>query len=212
MLANTDFTIIKAAATCVAAICVIELPAGMWNGVLDLLQNNANSDDLNIRLASVLTLGFICEDIDPKYLSADQLNLILPAVLMNVIPDQIMLTQIAMKAFARAAPITEQNFLVPEQKDYIMQKVFEASKINDEDVLSSVMEGLNDIVRVNYDYMFPYIGQIGQLTIDLINSEHDRPAKLAIEVWSTISEVEQSRLAVGKPTQSIIQNCFDSVL
>lgn len=58
-----------------------------------------------------------------------------------------------MKAFARAAPITEQNFLVPEQKDFIMQKIFDASKINDEDVLSSVMEGLNDIVRVNYDYM-----------------------------------------------------------
>lgn len=92
MLANTDFTIIKAAATCVAAICVIELPKGMWNGVLELLQNNANSDDLNVRLASVLTLGFICEDIDPKYLSAEQLNLILPAVLMNVIPDQIVLT------------------------------------------------------------------------------------------------------------------------
>ena len=56
------------------------------------------------------------------------------------------------------------------------------------------MEGLNDIVRVNYDYMSKYIQQIGQLTIDLINSEHDKPAKLAIEVWSTISEVEQSRV------------------
>jgi importin subunit beta-1 len=153
MLANTDHAIIRAAATCVAAICVLELPLGMWNGVLDLLQNNANSDDLNVRLASIQTLGFICEDIDPKFLSADQLNMILPAVLMNVIPDQILLTQIAMKAFARAAPITEQNFLVPEQKDFIMQKIFDASKINDEDVLSSVMEGLNDIVRVNYDYM-----------------------------------------------------------
>lgn len=190
MLANTDIIIIKAAATCVAAICVIELPKGMWNGILELLQNNANSDDLNVRLASVLTLGFICEDIDPKYLSAEQLNFILPAVLMNVIPDQIPLTQIAMKAFARAAPITEKNFEVPEQKEYIMQKIFEASKVNDEEVLSSVMEGLNDIVRVNYDYIYPYIGQIGQLTIDLINSEHDKPAKLAIEVWSTISEVE----------------------
>jgi hypothetical protein len=50
---------------------VIELPSGMWNDILDLLQANANSDDLNVRLASVLTLGFICEDIDPKYLSED---------------------------------------------------------------------------------------------------------------------------------------------
>ena len=112
MLANTDIVIIKAAATCIAAICVIELPSGMWNDILDLLQANANSDDLNVRLASVLTLGFICEDIDPKYLSEDQLNLILPAVLSNIIPGQIQLTQIAMKAFGRAAPITEKNFKV----------------------------------------------------------------------------------------------------
>lgn len=69
-------------------------------------------------------------------------------------------------------------------------KIFEASKIDDEEVLSSVMEGLNDIVRVNYDYMFSYIAQIGQLTIEMINSQHDRPAKLALEIWSTISEVE----------------------
>lgn len=58
-----------------------------------------------------------------------------------------------MKAFARAAPITEPNFHIPDQKEYIMQSIFNASKVNDEDVLSSVMEGLNDIVRVNYDYM-----------------------------------------------------------
>jgi hypothetical protein len=60
--------------------------------------------------------------------------------------------------------------------------------------------------------MSKYIQQIGQLTIDLINSEHDKPAKLAIEVWSTISEVEQSRVQAGKPTQNIIQNYYDAVL
>jgi hypothetical protein len=36
----------------------------------------------------------------------------LPAVLNNIIPGQIQLTQIAMKAFGRAAPITEKNFKV----------------------------------------------------------------------------------------------------
>jgi hypothetical protein len=29
----------------------------------------------------------------------------------------------------------------------------------------------------------------------MINSEHDKPAKLAIEVWSTFAEVEMSRTA-----------------
>jgi hypothetical protein len=53
MLANTDMTVIKAAATCVAAIAVIELPLRMWNGIIQNLHDNANSDNLMIRLASI---------------------------------------------------------------------------------------------------------------------------------------------------------------
>jgi len=57
-----------------------------------------------------------------------------------------------------------------------MQKLFEASKIDNEDILTSIMEALNDIVKVNYDHMFEYIVDIGQLTMTLINSEHDKAA------------------------------------
>ena len=39
----------------------------------------------------------------------------------------------------------------------------------------------------------------GNLTIKMINSDHDKPAKLAIEVWSTFAEVEMSRNAQGIP-------------
>ena len=114
MLANTDHTVIKAAATCVAAIAVIELPNGQWPGIMDILSRNANSENVNERLASLQTLGFICEDINPECLPDDQMNLILSAVLTNVFPEQIELTNIAMKAFARAAPITDKNFRIPE--------------------------------------------------------------------------------------------------
>ena len=135
MLANQDHTVIKAAATCVAAIAVIEVPSGNWNGVIGMLSENANSPDLNVRLASLLTLGFICEDIAAECLSEETLNQILSAVLTNIFPDQIELTKIAIKAFSRAAPITDRNFKVPEQKEFIMQKLFEASTINDEEIL-----------------------------------------------------------------------------
>lgn len=72
-----------------------------------------------------------------------------------------------------------------------MDKIFLASKIMDDEILLSIMEALNDLVRVNYQYMMPYIGQIGELTVQLITSDFEKPAQLAIEVWTTISEVEQ---------------------
>lgn len=62
------------------------------------------------RLASIQTLGFLCEDLEPEDISADLLNSILGSVLQNIIPDQKELSLIAIKAFARAAPVTNRNF------------------------------------------------------------------------------------------------------
>ena len=87
MLAHQDMTVIKAAATCVAAIAVIEIPKGMWVDIIPTLQTGANSDSLQIRLASLHTLGFICEDINPECFDDLQLNHILGSLLTNVFPD-----------------------------------------------------------------------------------------------------------------------------
>lgn len=43
MLANTDITIIKSAATCVAAIAVLEVPNNEWPDIIDNLSNNATT-------------------------------------------------------------------------------------------------------------------------------------------------------------------------
>ena len=121
------------------------------------------------------------------------MNSILYALLQNINPNDIQLTQIAMRAFARAAPSTSRNFQHVGQRELIMTQVLLASEIDDEDVLIATMESINDIVRVNYDYMFEYIERIGSLTMKLISSEHDKAAKLAIEIWTTFAEVEISR-------------------
>jgi len=63
-----------------------------------------------VRRASLQTLGFICEDMNPESFSVEDLNMILFAVLSNVLPEKIDLTQIAMRSFCRAAPITGRNF------------------------------------------------------------------------------------------------------
>jgi hypothetical protein len=38
-----------------------------------------------------------------------------------------------------------------------MTKLFEAARIIDEEIQTSAMEALNDIVRINYDFIFEYI-------------------------------------------------------
>lgn len=70
------------------------------------------SEDFNVRHASLLTLGFICEDINTGSIDETNMNSILYALLENIFPDSLELTRVSMKAFARAAPITEKNFPV----------------------------------------------------------------------------------------------------
>lgn len=71
----------KCAATSIAAIGVLEIPKGQWEDLIENMGNNSGSEDISIRLASVMTLGFLCEDLSPEDISAEHVNQILGAVL-----------------------------------------------------------------------------------------------------------------------------------
>lgn len=49
-----------------------------------------------------------------------------------------------------------------------MNKIFDATFIEDEDILLFATEALNDIATVGYDYMREYIEKLGDLTHRLI--------------------------------------------
>lgn len=51
-----------------------------------------------------------------------------------------------------------------------MMKIFEASYIDDEDIIISTTEALNDIARVCYDFVREYIDKLGDMTHRLIQS------------------------------------------
>jgi hypothetical protein len=104
------------------------------------------------------------------------MNIILGALLENVIPEQVELIGISMKAFARSAHLTNRNFKHAEQRKFIMESIIKASNVEDEDTLKSTMEALNEIVRVNYDYIEEYIMGIGEITTGLIGSVHEGAA------------------------------------
>jgi hypothetical protein len=75
-----------------------------------------------------------------------------------------------------------------------MERVLLAIGIPDEQILKSSFEALNEIAKEGYDYMLQYIEQIGGATINTINSNFSGPAMLAIEMWSTIADVEYQKI------------------
>ena len=61
----------KCASTCISAIATQELPKGEWDDLIKILSENSANPDLNFRLASIQTLGFLCEDLDPENLNQE---------------------------------------------------------------------------------------------------------------------------------------------
>jgi len=128
------------------------------------MAEQSQSSNLQVRLSSILTLGYLCEDLSPETFSQDELNKILGSLLSNVFPENVELTSTAMQAFRRASHCTGSNFQNPQMRQYIMDNVFKALSVEDDDVQEDAMGSLVEMAKVNYDYLSEYIMQIGNLT------------------------------------------------
>lgn len=78
-LASSEKDIRKAAGIAVAGICKIELPLGEWNEIISVLCQTSQNENPYIQLASVLTLGYITQEITTRDLNDDHVCQILSA-------------------------------------------------------------------------------------------------------------------------------------
>jgi hypothetical protein len=66
--------------------------------------------------------------------------------------------------------VTREHFQDDNKRNYILAKLVECFSINDEEVLQAVMSVLNDISTFLYTYVADYLQQIGELTLQLIQT------------------------------------------
>ena len=118
----------------------------------------------------------------------------------------------AVKAFERCAPFIGKNFEVPDQREYIMNALLSAACMTEDDILESIFTSLCDIARVGYDYIEPYVNQIGALTYNFINSDKEKVGKLCIEVWTSLCEVEIDRTARQQSHKNIVSRANSSLI
>ena len=71
-------------ANVVAAIACIEIPRNEWDHLLPNLCTNAEHDNFDIRMSSLTTLGYICEEIDPESVLPQLKNMIINALISNM--------------------------------------------------------------------------------------------------------------------------------
>jgi importin subunit beta-1 len=53
----------------IAAIAQIEIPRGEWTELIANLCTNATHEDKQVKLTSLITIGYICEELKPEDLT-----------------------------------------------------------------------------------------------------------------------------------------------
>ena len=68
-LASSDSDIRKAAGLSIAGICKVELPRKEWVEIFEILRGTSINNDISIQLSSIITLGYIIQEISNEVLN-----------------------------------------------------------------------------------------------------------------------------------------------
>ncbi|KAI9476884.1 karyopherin Kap95 [Coemansia sp. RSA 989] len=181
-----------AAAQAIAAITATELPQGQWLDVITLLLQNVSTNNTGLKVASLQTIGFICESINPDIL-ATQSNPILTAVVQGANSEETSqeVRYAAITALLNSLEFVRQNFENEGERNVIMQTVCEATQSPDGNVQVAAFECLVRIMQLYYDKMRFYMEKaLYGLTVIGMKHEDEKIALQAIEFWSTVCDEE----------------------
>ncbi|GLB44148.1 putative importin-beta N-terminal domain [Lyophyllum shimeji] len=182
----------------VAAIAAVELPQGQWPDLIELLLGFVNTaENTNLKIATLQTIGFICETIKPEILSLRS-NEILTAVIHGARKEEpstdVQLA--AIHALYNSLEFVRENFEREGERNYIMQVVCEATQNPAVSVQVGAFECLVRIMSLYYDKMALYMEQaLFGLTVVGMKHADERVALQAVEFWSTVCE-EEVELAI----------------
>lgn len=175
-----------------AKIAQIELPQNLWPELItQLLTNMTSATDVNLKQATLQTLGYICEEIDPSVVQG-QSNDILTAVVQGMRPEEESndVKLCAAKALENALEFAKANFDRDDERNYIMRVVFQATQSADQKVKIAGFECLVKIASLYYNKLPAYMQDLFNTTLDSIKNASEPVALQAIEFWSTICDEE----------------------
>lgn len=136
---GTETTRPASASQCIAYIAVIELPNQLWPDLIKLLTSNATREETNdaVKIASLETIGYICQELKPELLVAES-NQILTAIVNNMRKQDPNLVLTSTTALFNSLEFTKANFDTENERHFIMQVICEATQ--SKDIKVSVLE------------------------------------------------------------------------
>lgn len=194
-LLSPEARVANASAQLIAAIADIELHRGEWPELMKIMvDNTASTQPENVKRASLLALGYICESADPgnETLISQSNNILIAIVQGAQVSEPSKLVRLtALNALADSLAFIKNNMEREGERNYLMQVVCEATQAEDAELQAAAFGCLCKIMSLYYFLMKPYMEQaLYALTISTMQSPNEKVASMAVEFWSTICEEE----------------------
>lgn len=176
----------------IAKVAGIELPQKHWPELIVSLLSNIHQVPPHVKQATLETLGYLCEEVDPEVVEQDHVNKILTAVVqgMNATEGNNDVRLAATRALYNALGFAQANFSNDMERDYIMRVVCEATLSPEVKIRQSAFECLVSIGSTYYEKLAPYIQDIFNITSKAVREDEEPVALQAIEFWSSICDEE----------------------
>lgn len=180
-----------AAAQIIGVIAQIEIPHNEWPRLIPELLGNMTNEGIpaELREATLQTLGYICERIDPRIMAAAAEH-VLTAVVRGLGDANDNVKLAGMKTLTSALEFSEVNWRNNDQRTYLMKIIVETTGSNDKRIRRAAFECLVKVATLYYDFLEEYIKEIFAAAWRAIKDDEEDVAKQAIEFWSSVCDEE----------------------
>ena len=184
-LASTSHEIRCATSLVIASICKIEVPKGNWNQIFDILSSTAQHTNDNYKKSSIITIGYIAQDLKRSDLNQDQINKLLFALTRNLdVNNNIEVFKCAITSFRYFLPFAKQNFQKIDEREILVRKIIELLSYNNlrDDLIEGLLKCLVEMASLYHSALND--------KMSIITNPNKEISIQAIEFWNALCKEE----------------------
>lgn len=183
-LADPDQNVRLSACSCVATVACLELPQKEWQDIIPNLCTNSKHEDVNIKLSSLKTLGYICEELDHECLEEEGISHVISALIeaLATNKDEEEIMKVSIEAVYHSLTFAE-NIFNNGKGGLIIEAIIGCHTYESPAVRTQTMMCIAEIVRLYYGCIADYMDAIKEATFLIMDKDEDEVKTLAIEVW-----------------------------
>ena len=200
-LAAEDRNVRLSASQAVSTLIKLDLPHKRWPQIIEILVQNATSQNLAFKEASLTTLGYVCDGLDPSVLSTNEVDSILTAIAASMMAaeESNEIKIIAIKAFKNSIKFAKKNFEVQQEREFILRLILTGCQSVQEEIRIESYRLLIESVSHYYDFIGPHLIDLASITFQTIKADSSKVALLAFEVWNIVGDCELERKENPQP-------------